>query len=437
MRIRTRLLLVVVASVALALAGLIAAFNLVLGASLSHNAHDRARSRATAALGALHVVNGKLEVGEALDAGAGETPLWIFAGGRVLEAPSVAPDLTAAARALTRRGAGLADAPRDFQLYGAPVIAQGRRVGTVVAGVSLAPYEETRRTALLASVGLGVLLLAVVAGGGMWLVGAALRPVARMTGQADAWSEHDLDSRFGLGEPHDELTQLAATLDRLLDRLAASLRREQRFSAELSHELRTPLARMLTEVELALRRERTPSEYADALRVVEQNARALARTVDALVAAARLETGAARGTSDAYQAAARSIETYRALAGDRGLDIRADPPPHPIRVGADAELVERILQPLVENACRHGRRTVRVSVRRDSGTVRYVVRDDGPGVATADRERIFDPGVRGETNGGGAGLGLALARRLARSASGDVGVVDGTGGAFEVRLPAA
>jgi len=437
MRIRTRLLLVVVASVALALAGLIAAFNLVLGASLSHNAHDRARSRATAALGALHVVNGKLEVGEALDAGAGETPLWIFAGGRVLEAPSIAPDLAAAARALTRRGAGLADAPRDFQLYGAPVIAQGRRVGTVVAGVSLAPYEETRRTALLASVGLGVLLLAVVAGGGMWLVGAALRPVARMTGQADAWSEHDLDSRFGLGEPHDELTQLAATLDRLLDRLAASLRREQRFSAELSHELRTPLARMLTEVELALRRERTPSEYADALRVVEQNARALARTVDALVAAARLETGAARGTSDAYQAAARSIETYRALAGDRGLDIRADPPPHPIRVGADAELVERILQPLVENACRHGRRTVRVSVRRDSGTVRYVVRDDGPGVATADRERIFDPGVRGETNGGGAGLGLALARRLARSASGDVGVVDGTGGAFEVRLPAA
>ena len=106
MRIRTRLLLVVVASVALALAGLIAAFNLVLGASLSHNAHDRARSRATTALGALHVVSGKLEVGEALDAGAGETPLWIFAGGRALEAPSIAPDISNAARALTRRGAG-------------------------------------------------------------------------------------------------------------------------------------------------------------------------------------------------------------------------------------------------------------------------------------------------------------------------------------------
>src|SRR2546429_1738209 len=100
-----------------------------------------------------------------------------------------------------------------------------------------------------------------------------------MTSRAAEGSERDIGRRFGLGEPHDELTQLAATLARLLDRLAASLRREQRFSAELSHELRTPLARMLTEVELALRRERTPSEYAEALRVVEQNARALARTV--------------------------------------------------------------------------------------------------------------------------------------------------------------
>ena len=437
MRIRTRLLLVVVASVAVALVGLIVAFNLVLGASLSHNARDRARSRATTALGALHVVNGKLEVGEALDAGAAELPLWIFAGNRALEAPPIAPAVTDAAHRFTTRGAGFLDAPRDLRLYGAPVVAQGRRVGTVVAGVSLGPYEETRRTALFASLALGALLLALVAGGARWLLGAALRPVARMTSQADAWSERDLDGRFGLGEPRDELTQLAATLDRLLDRLAASLRREQRFSAELSHELRTPLARMLNEVELALRRERTSSEYAQALGVVEQNARELARTVDALVAAARLETGGARGTADAYQAAEHSVEAFSSLAAERDLELRADPPPHPIRVGVEAELVERILQPLVENACRHGRTAVRVSVRREGGSVRYVVRDDGPGVAQSDRERIFDPGVRGDTNGGGAGLGLALARRLARSAQGDVTVASGDGGVFELRLPPA
>ena len=80
-------------------------------------------------------------------------------------------------------------------------------------------------------------------------------PGVRMTRQAAEWSEHDLDHRFALGAPHDELTELASTLDRLLDRLAASLRHERRFSAELSHELRTPLARVLAEAELALRRD--------------------------------------------------------------------------------------------------------------------------------------------------------------------------------------
>ena len=65
-----------------------------------------------------------------------------------------------------------------------------------------------------------------------------------MTESAASWSEHDLDRRFDLGEPYDELTRLAATLDGLLGRIAASLRHEQRFTAELSHELRTPLARV-------------------------------------------------------------------------------------------------------------------------------------------------------------------------------------------------
>ena len=82
-----------------------------------------------------------------------------------------------------------------------------------------------------------------------------------MTTQAASWSELELDDRFTVGEPYDELTELATTLNGLLDRIAASFRREQRFSAELSHELRTPLARVLAESELALRRERTPAEY--------------------------------------------------------------------------------------------------------------------------------------------------------------------------------
>ena len=110
--------------------------------------------------------------------------------------------------------------------------------------MSLDPYEETATTALVGSVLLAVLLLGAVTLMTRWILGRALLPVSRMTEDAAAWSDHDLDRRFDLGEPYDELTRLAATLDALLERLAASIRHEQRFAAELSHELRTPLARI-------------------------------------------------------------------------------------------------------------------------------------------------------------------------------------------------
>ena len=131
-----------------------------------------------------------------------------------------------------------------------------------------------------------------------WVLAAALRPVAEMTADAEAWSVRDADRRFAAGEPYDELSQLAATLDGLLDRLSASLRREQRFSAELSHELRTPLAKICAEAELALRRERRPSAYREALQTVLGNAQTMTRTIDTLVAAQRQESGLARGSAD-------------------------------------------------------------------------------------------------------------------------------------------
>src|SRR5262249_52349544 len=159
-------------------------------------------------------------------------------------------------------------------------------------------------------------VLALVALAARWLLAGSLRPVGRMTRQAAMWSESELDQRFDLGPPHDELTELAATLDGLLDRLAASLRREQRFSAERSRELRTPLSRVIAEADLALRRERSPGEYRDALAQVLRNAQHVARTVEALVSAARHEAGLARGTSDAFVVAAEAADACAALAAE-------------------------------------------------------------------------------------------------------------------------
>ncbi|HVH51900.1 MAG TPA: HAMP domain-containing sensor histidine kinase, partial [Gaiellaceae bacterium] len=333
-------------------------------------------------------------------------------------------------------------ASADVRLLSAPIFHGGRRVGTVVAGVSLVPYEETRRSALIATLALGGAIALLVLAAAWWLLVSSLRPVARMTRQADAWSERDLGRRFALGEPHDELTELAATLDGLLERLSTSLSREQRFSAEISHELRTPLSRVLAETELALRRERTAPEYREALSVVRRNAEQLAQIVDALVAAARHEAGASRGTANAYDVARASVEACAAFAAEQGVHIELVQTSVPIRLGVERELAERILQPILENACRYGESSVSVALARENGgVVVFEVVDDGPGVSHAEAERIFEPGGRGAAgshNGhDGAGLGLALARRLARSASGDVEAASGSGGLFRVRLPSA
>jgi signal transduction histidine kinase len=440
--IRHRLLLAVVAAVGVALVTLVAGFNLILARTLDHDAHNLVRSRATSALATLRVENGRLTVGEAPDDRTPDGYVWVFAGRHVLEQPRTSTLIESAAAALSGGPARFLDLSKDnTRLYATPVVDAGRRVGTVVAGLSLAPYDETRRLALIASLVFGALVLGLVALAARWLLAASLRPVMRMTRQAAAWSDRDLAQRFGLGDVRDELTELAATLDVMLDRIAASLRREQRFSAELSHELRTPLAHVLAESELALRRERDPSEYRQALELISKNAAQLTRTVDALVAAARHEAGFDRGTADAYALAAEATTGCADLASQQRVELELTAPAAPIRVAVEPKLGERILQPLLDNACRYGATKVSVSIERANGTVRYTIDDDGAGVTREESERIFEPGVRGSQGtqiGGGAGLGLSLARRLARSASGDIEALEcSDGGRFMVTLPAA
>ena len=435
--LRRRLLVVVVATVAVAVAALVAAFNIVLTRTLDQNARDLARSRAAAEIATLEYTNGRLTVGEAQTDLAADASVWIYSRSRVLERPRAGAVVNTHAKRLDGGPSRFVDIDStDTRLYAQPIVIRGRHVGTIVAGVSLAPYEQTRRTALIESAIFGLVMLLLVGVAARWALASSLSYVVRMTRQAAVWSEDEQEHRFALGAPHDELTELAATLDGLLDRLAASLRHERRFSAELSHELRTPLSRILAETELALRRERTPDEYRAAMAVVQRGASQLARIVDALVAAARYESGGERGTADARSVAAGAASACDGLAAERRIALEVASPQTPLRVGVDADLGERILQPVIENACRYGRRSVRVSIERERSSVVYAIEDDGPGVAAEERERIFEPGARG-TDSAGAGLGLALARRLAQSVDGEVvAEADRGGGRFVVRLPA-
>ena len=379
--LRRRLFIVVVATVTSAVTVLLLGFNLILGHTLDRDSRDLARTRATAQLGLLATRNGRLVVKEAPDDAAADAYVWVFSGETPIEQPRASAAVHAAARSLVGGRARYIDVPAaDLRLASVPASIRGRRVGTVVAGVSVAPYEETRRLALVSSLAFAGIVLLLVVVAMRWLLNSSLRPVQRMTRQAAEWSEHDLDHRFGLGEPVDELTELAATLDQLLERVAAGLRREQRFSAEISHELRTPLARVIAESELALRRQRTPQEYRSALELVHKNATQLTRTVDVLMAAARHEAGFERGTADAYAIATGAVAACADLASERELEMRVKPPRAPIRVGVEADFGERILQPILDNACRFGEHSLDIAIERVDGYVRYTIADDGPGV---------------------------------------------------------
>jgi signal transduction histidine kinase len=441
--LRTRLTASAVVGAALTLAALIVVFNVVLDARLRSDADNLLRERATTVLRGLGTVDGRLSVIEAPDLGAIDAQTWIFTGERILEQPAQVDSRTRqAAIALASSGAGFATVDAsDTRLLAVPVQRAARRLGTVVVGTSLAPYESTASSALLGSAVLGLLTLAAIAALSRWLISRALRPVAKMTGEAADWREHDLSRRFFAGQPHDEITELASVFDGLLARLAEGLRREQRLTAEVSHELRTPLAKVLAEAELASVRERSPQEYRASLDRITAHAQELQRVLDTLLASARAELGPTNSASDARESAERAAAPLQDTLAAEGKSIELVCAER-IRVAVDPDVVERILSPLLENAARFARRRVSLDVQLADGQVLFHVRDDGPGVQPGERQRIFEPGFRtasaAEDSHAGTGLGLALVRRLARAAGGDVEAEASSDGAsFAVRLPAA
>src|SRR5436190_3017502 len=390
--LRGRLTATVLVASAVTLAALVVGFNLALRASLHHDADQVLAGRAAAAIDAVRAGGGKIRAVEAPDQGAVDAQTWVFAGHRALERPPAPRAAQSAAYALAGGPRRYVDeSSTDTRLYAVPVIRGGSRAGTVVVGLSLEPYERTASRAFLGSLIFAAVVLALIGLAVRWVIGGALRPVARMTEDAEAWTEHDLDHRFDVGEPHDELSHLAATFDRMLAQLSASLRREQRFSAELSHELRTPLSAIVAESELALRRERTAPEYRDALAEIAERARQLQRTLDALLAAARAESAPGHDSADAVAVAEFAIESCAPLAAANSIDVELVKPRAPLRVGVDRDAAERVLAPVLENACRYARSRATVEVSAADGHVDFMVTDDGPGVEPGERNLVFEP----------------------------------------------
>ncbi|QNG38526.1 HAMP domain-containing histidine kinase [Geodermatophilaceae bacterium NBWT11] len=407
--------------------------NLLLAQALSGQADSvlRARAQATAATVGV-AADGSVSVDESADDRALDVGTWILGsdGGIVEAPPGSSATEDAAARDLAGRGEqtaelGVADPVR---LLAQPVVVDGAQVATVVTSTSLAPYRQLERIALWGSIGVALLLLVVVHLVLRANVTRALRPVQQMSGQAARWSADDVDRRFGAQPRPAELAELAGTLDGVLDRLSAVLRHEQRLSAELSHELRTPIARIRAEAELLAAHPGDPDETTAAARTIGASATELADILQTLMTTARGGQTVAPGRSE--------LTPVLTELADSPL-VYVDAPAGTV-VGLDAALLRRVLQPVVDNAVRHARTRVDLIGTASTDGVRVRVVDDGPGVAAGDVDRVFAPGWRAAPDDGhdGAGLGLALTRRLLEAAGGQVRAEPGPGGRFELVLPA-
>jgi signal transduction histidine kinase len=396
---------------------LVIGVQVLLARSNDATAHSRLTTRAQAA--AATVIRDKQGL-RILDQNSSvlDQNVWIF------DANGALVDGNLSQRALQRSVRGLAGVPQARQVtqgeitfYALPVERGGQRIATVVAAEYLEPYELAERHSLWLSLLLGAGTV-VVATAAAWVAATgSLRQVRAMSDLADDWREHDLSARFDPGPGGDDIAQLGRTLDLMLDRIVDALSAERRLTDEIAHELRTPLSVILAEADLALAT--ATASQREGIEGIHQAALRMRDSIDTMLAVARAHAGA----------------DDRATVGEL-LEALGLPPSSydAVVLAAPASPLAAAVRPLLDNAERHGSGQPRVEVTRDGGTVVIAVLDDGPGVTPEDVEAVFEPGHT--TSSEGAGLGLPLARRMARAVGADLVARPGPGGRFEVRAPA-
>jgi signal transduction histidine kinase len=264
------------------------------------------------------------------------------------------------------------------------------------------------------------------------MVGLAAFPVVsrlthrleRLRASLDAWGAGKLDARAHV-EGGDEIAAVATSFNAAADRVEALLGAHKTLLAHASHELRSPLARLRLAVEMFAA---VPDP---ALRpAIEADIAELAALVDEILLASQLDQAVAGPTDEPIDLLGLAAEEA-ARAGA----AMTEPVGSGFEITGSARLMRRLIRNLIDNAARHGEPPVEIAVARIGREIRLTVRDHGPGIPEAERERVFEPFYRpaGRAEAAGSwGLGLSIVRQIAQRHGGAVAC---TGAAFVVTLP--
>jgi two-component system OmpR family sensor kinase len=292
------------------------------------------------------------------------------------------------------------------------------------------------------------ILLASV--GGYFLARKSLAPVVAMSSQAGRISAKNLHERLPIQNAKDELGRLAASFNELLERVDQSFERQRRFMSDASHELRTPAAILRGESEVALSRtERPAEEYRESLAVLHAEAQRLTQIVEDLFTLTRADAGQYPLSPQEFyldELVADCTHAARSLASAKQIILTCEVPEElPIR--ADEALLRRMILNLLDNAIKYTPAGGRVTVTCERSGAEYAlsVTDSGEGIPAELQQRVFErffrvdkARTRSEHDGGGAGLGLSIARWIAEAHHGRLMLVrsDSSGSTFRALLPA-
>lgn len=318
------------------------------------------------------------------------------------------------------------------------------RQDCVLAGCDIAPELAKLRYLAWEISASACFLWLLGLGGGFVLSGLLLHSIRHISGTAQRISEGNLSERIPTENMDRELGQLAEVLNATFGRLAAAFARQQQFTADAAHELRTPLAVIISDAQMALRRERSPEEYRDTIRACEEAAQKMRRLAESLLVLARLDAGGESGTRtaiDLADLAQASAERIRALAERREISIQLDLQPAAIQ--GHPEQIGRVFTNLLANAIDYNKPggTIRIATRAEPEWAIATVADTGMGIAPEALPHVFDRFYRASAArapaDGHSGLGLAICKSIMDAHGGRIEVSSqpGQGTTFTLRWP--